>query len=150
MKYCLKCKENKSIEEFSFRDKSKNIRTSHCKKCNRIAINRHYSLNKEYYKNKKKKRDLTVGKINNELLVKYLINHPCMDCSNTDIQVLQFDHVSGIKENNISWMMQNACSWEKILKEIKKCEVVCANCHIKRNYKRGLWNTKYMPLSDNR
>ncbi len=40
-----------------------------------------------------------------------------------------------IKENTISNMVSNGCSKKAILKEIEKCESLCANCrHIIHHY----------------
>lgn len=58
----------------------------------------------------------------------YFATHPCMDCGITDIRLLTLDHVRGIKKLNpaIMWTTQ---PWKEIQKELKKCEVVCHNCH---------------------
>jgi hypothetical protein len=50
--------------------------------------------------------------------------------------VMQFDHVRGIKEFNIS--AYNGYQWrrDKLEAEIAKCEVVCANCHMVRTHNR--------------
>lgn len=72
-------------------------------------------------------------------LGEYLQQHPCMDCGETDIRVLEFDHL-GEKMMEISQMVATGCYWYEILNEIGKCEVVCANCHRKRTYARsGSW-----------
>lgn len=69
----------------------------------------------------------------------YLSAHACVDCGEREAIVLEFDHVRGIKEANVSKLMQNGRSWAQVLKEIEKCEVVCANCHRKRSAARGRW-----------
>lgn len=62
---------------------------------------------------------------------------PCADCgASYPPYVMDFDHVSGKKIDKISDM--TASSIEKIQAEIAKCEVVCANCHRERTYRRGL------------
>ncbi len=68
----------------------------------------------------------------------YLKNHPCIDCGEQDIVVLEFDHLRD-KDLSISQMMAKGRSWVSILIEIEKCEVVCANCHKRRTAKRGNW-----------
>ncbi len=70
-------------------------------------------------------------------VVGYLRQHPCTDCGEKDIIVLDFDHVRGTKRQGISVMIRVGYKWEDILLEIDKCEVVCANCHRKRTAKRG-------------
>jgi hypothetical protein len=62
----------------------------------------------------------------------YLRSHPCVDCGCGDVRCLQFDHVRGEKCFNVSIA---TLKWEKIMAEIAKCEVRCANCHKIRHYK---------------
>jgi hypothetical protein len=59
----------------------------------------------------------------------------CVDCGNNDFRVLDFDHVISGKLYNISEMPQRY-GIDKIKEEIKKCEVVCANCHRIRTHNR--------------
>lgn len=54
----------------------------------------------------------------------------CVDCGyDKHPRALQFDHVRGEKIENVSRLVLQACSWNRIEAEIAKCEVVCANCH---------------------
>lgn len=57
----------------------------------------------------------------------------CKDCGNEDIRVLEFHHERD-KEANISDMIRHGVSKEKIIIEIGKCTVLCANCHRIRHY----------------
>jgi hypothetical protein len=50
---------------------------------------------------------------------------------------MDFDHMGGHhKKNNVSRMMLTDCSLKTIKEEIKKCELVCANCHRIRTFRR--------------
>lgn len=75
---------------------------------------------------------------NKEYIKEYLRSHPCVDCGNSDIRVLDFDHVYDSKHKCVSTMAQNGSSLGKIKKEIEKCEVRCANCHRIVTYERRL------------
>lgn len=66
----------------------------------------------------------------------YLKEHPCIDCGEQDIIVLDFDHVVGQKRYNVSRMQSMAVSLSALKKEIAKCEVRCANCHRRITHKR--------------
>ncbi len=57
----------------------------------------------------------------------------CVDCGNKDQRVLEFDHLRD-KTRNVSWFMDR--NWELLFEELEKCELVCANCHVVRTYKR--------------
>lgn len=69
----------------------------------------------------------------------YLCDHPCIDCGNSDIRVLEFDHVRGYKTDGISHLLSQGCGWPRIEAEIAKCEVRCANCHRIKTSERGGW-----------
>lgn len=62
-------------------------------------------------------------------------NAGCSDCGETNHIVLDFDHLHD-KKYNISRMIHDGFSWKAILKEISKCEIVCANCHRIRTHNR--------------
>jgi hypothetical protein len=74
---------------------------------------------------------------NQEKLFDYLVDHQCADCGENNSRVLQFDHVRGVKRGNVTQMVSSGYGWKTILEEIAKCEIVCANCHIKRTAQRG-------------
>lgn len=53
----------------------------------------------------------------------------CSKCGNDDFRVLEFHHKDDNKEFNIGDAPRLAFGRKKILDEIKKCDVLCANCH---------------------
>jgi len=59
----------------------------------------------------------------------------CVDCGEQNPIVLDFDHIRD-KKYNVSRMIHDGFSWKAIMKEIQKCEVVCANCHRIRTHYR--------------
>jgi hypothetical protein len=63
-------------------------------------------------------------------LIEYFETHPCVDRGEIDPIVLEFDHVQDKAFTTGSWRPRTR--WSRILEEIKKCEVVCANCHRRR------------------
>lgn len=96
-------------------------------------IREHYQKNKQYYLDKAAKRQKEII-----LLVRRHKEKPCTDC-NTEYPyyVMQYDHL-GIEDKVINLSMIHNKGWSdaKILAEIAKCEVVCANCHAIRTFKR--------------
>jgi hypothetical protein len=60
----------------------------------------------------------------------------CADCGYaTDPDALEFDHVRGAKIGTVNYLVSSG-SLERLLDEIDKCEVVCANCHRLRSRNR--------------
>ena len=66
-----------------------------------------------------------------------LKSNPCTDCKKEyHPVVMHWDHLdSATKIDNISRLIMNS-SWAKVLEEVKKCELVCANCHQMRTLRR--------------
>jgi hypothetical protein len=60
---------------------------------------------------------------------------PCVDCGRTyPPYVMDFDHVVGGKVSGVGSMRCH--SMARLIAEIAKCEVVCANCHRERTFGR--------------
>jgi hypothetical protein len=71
---------------------------------------------------------------NTEYLIAYRLEHGCKDCGyRTNVDALQFDHVRGPKLGSPGNFYATTSF---MLREIEKCEVVCANCHAIRTGKR--------------
>jgi len=73
----------------------------------------------------------------NRAAVRAAKNKPCTDCGvRYPYYVMEFDHLdSETKEFNVSAGITRA-SYERLIAEIAKCEVVCANCHAERTHQR--------------
>jgi hypothetical protein len=143
-KHCNGCNQDRDIEDFNLKDKTKGIWHTICRFCMAEYSREHYKNNKQTYIDKTKKRNQRISEENRTKLFAYLFQHPCVDCSETDAYVLEFDHVKGKKSNNISRMVMDGFSWFTIEAEIAKCEVRCANCHrIKEGEKRGWWRNLF-------
>ncbi|MGR0319109.1 hypothetical protein [Agromyces sp. ZXT2-3] len=67
----------------------------------------------------------------------YLLEHPCVDCGEADIRVLDFDHRVGTRKvAEVMKLAKAAYSWERVAAEIAKCDVRCRNCHAIATYQR--------------
>jgi ribosomal protein S27E len=93
---------------------------------------KHYADNKQRYIDQTADRKLKL-----KLEIWELKRVPCMDCGNEfNPWQMHFDHrPSETKLGNIATMVAN-CQRKKVFEEIKKCDVVCANCHADRTYFR--------------
>lgn len=90
-----------------------------------------YCNNKTHAKDKVRER-----KINLRLWFNKLKNNlKCEICEEDHIACLEFHHLNPkSKEINISKVICSGWSKEKILAEMEKCKVYCANCHRKYHY----------------
>lgn len=63
---------------------------------------------------------------------------PCTDCGGSfHPAAMQWDHLPGKqKTTEIAEMLRRNLSRKIILEEIAKCELVCANCHAMRTWRR--------------
>lgn len=61
-------------------------------------------------------------------------NVPCMDCGGTfHPAAMQFDHRDpSTKVANVGQMTNH--SLQKVMEEVAKCDIVCANCHAIRTW----------------
>lgn len=131
-KRCSRCRESKPLTSFNRLAKSPDGHQYNCRACNAAyhAENKARHNAQIHARNRRMRRELQ------ELLRRYLLDHPCVDCGETDLRVLEFDHLRN-KTANISQLIDHrGRSWSSILQEIDKCEVVCANCHRRRTYAR--------------
>ena len=130
-KTCSQCKVGKPISEFNFKNTAAGVHQSYCKECGKRLTRSHYRNNKRQYLDRNVR-----SYMKRRELVRQLKSCPCADCGvQYPYYVMDFDHREGeTKEyqlNRIDRMTTRA-----ILNEIKKCDVVCANCHRVRTYKR--------------
>jgi hypothetical protein len=68
----------------------------------------------------------------------YKSKHKCADCKEDyPYWIMEFDHL-GNKDFTISHFRTKGYTIAQVKKEIKKCEVVCSNCHRNRTFNRNL------------
>ena len=98
----------------------------------RACQRRYYERNRELYfrKNKRKKEQL-------RSVAQDCKSRPCDDCGCVyPYYVMDFDHREGeIKTAHVSRLV-GMLNLKRLLDEIAKCDVVCANCHRIRTFKR--------------
>lgn len=138
-KQCSRCHEQKDVEQFSFRNKATGKRCNICLECQRVYVRKHYQKKKADYKARAKRNRDARRNENRRKVVEYLQSHPCVDCNEKDPVVLTFDHVRGKKLTEVSKLLFWA-KWETVEKEIAKCDVRCANCHMRRTAKQLGWH----------
>ncbi len=130
-KICCKCKKEKSLNEFPFKNKEKEIYHSACIECWVDIRKTSYGKNKKTTidrnkRNKKKGRDW---------YTEYKSTLKCVKCGENHPACLDFHHSDPTqKDIEVSKLIGSTFSIKYIMKEINKCEVLCANCHRKFHY----------------
>lgn len=100
-----------------------------CCACGRAYRRAHYLANVPYYTAKAARAREVLRARNYERLIAYLRSHACVDCGESDVRVLQFDHLDrATKRGDISRLLKDH-PWKLVLDEIAKCVVRCGNCH---------------------
>jgi hypothetical protein len=108
---------------------------SWCIECKRSYDREYYHKNHDKMLLDRKQVTKKVRKKRIDIIFK-LKSVPCKDCN---IQYkpwqMQFDHLRD-KKFNIGDANSVGMKLNLILEEVKKCDVVCANCHADRTYNR--------------
>ncbi len=97
-----------------------------CRVCRQAYDRKWYEQNKNRVNPKRYVRNREKYKQMAEYLYEYLLEHPCVDCGESDPIVLEFDHLRDKKTEVVRMMNYSSGS---LLQEIEKCDVRCANCH---------------------
>ena len=137
-KRCGRCKQKKLLDEFGLNRTKHDGRDTMCRVCKKAYNAAYHEKTRERFRslrNEARKRAVTR---NQDFIIAYLREHPCVDCGEADIIVLDFDH-QGDKVCAVSLMVANGVSLKVLEKEIVKCEVVCANDHRRRTAKVFGW-----------
>jgi hypothetical protein len=136
MRKCIRCSEWKDKSGFNIRNREKGYLQSVCISCQQQDSRDRYLNDPEYVKERNRISRQKGKERARQVVYEHLTGSQCADCGETDIEVLTFDHVTGEKKYNIADMIQNALGAGNIKNEIEKTEVVCFNCHMKRERKR--------------
>lgn len=124
-KRCTKCGSKKILRLFVKKASSHDGRSCWCVKCWR-----EYQRARDAHGANQKYR------MNGRQWLDSLKTGPCVDCGgNFPPCVMDFDHVRGEKVANVSQMIR--WSRERVLAEVAKCDLVCANCHRVRTHLTG-------------
>tara|TARA_Y100001951_G_C11049169_1_gene134606 strand:- start:65 stop:481 length:417 start_codon:yes stop_codon:yes gene_type:complete len=123
-KECKECGKMKLHDQFATASwktladgTRKHYRRRYCHKC--------------YYKRVNKKKYLELKKWYNN----YKQKQQCKDCGYDRYpRALEFHHTKNNKLHNVSDMIADLFSKTTIMKEIKKCIVLCVRCHAEKHY----------------
>lgn len=135
MKICPKCNVNKKDPEFRQHPGKRGNLFWICRVCEKKYKAEYYEIHKGRLIQKNvKNRRIRYQRL--RIMAKTAMKDGCVDCGLKDIRCLDFDHVHGNKSANVAQLIGATVSVKRLMDEIKKCEVRCANCHRIVTYKR--------------
>jgi hypothetical protein len=125
------------LTEFNRRRAAVDGLQSRCRDCSRAW----YLENRDEHKKNVRLRNQRVRDDYRQRLGAYLLTHPCVDCGETDLRVLDFDHDDpSQKLDEVVRLAGFGIAWKRVEAEIAKCSVRCANCHRRRTAEMfGYW-----------
>lgn len=125
IKICKKCKTNPTTG-----------RSSYCQACRK-------TYDKDYFKGHVAEKSAAASQTKRQILDWYYglkDNKLCLGCGGGPFRFYQmdYDHIPtrGKKFKEVSAMVRLGYSKEKIMAEIAKCQLICANCHRARTFNR--------------
>jgi hypothetical protein len=129
---CARCLQWKPASEFH---KSTDGEFTYCRDC-RNSYDRQYYVERGGPARRARRRAHIDAE--REWMNALKIGIPCTDCSETfPVFVMQWDHLPQFEKMDEIGTMIGHRSRELILAELKKCELVCANCHVLRTVRRA-------------
>ena len=100
----------------------------------------HYRNNKQAYIERARAREV---EMRDYVLAQKA--RPCVDCGisyPSEPWLMEFDHRDPItKVAEIGKMIKKG-SWDRLLAELDKCDLLCVVCHRRRSAARGNWGTE--------
>jgi hypothetical protein len=106
---------------------------SWCKDCRREYDAMYHQRTRLIRKAQKRRYQAAIAEWSRELK-----NQPCTDCGGVfHYAAMEWDHRPGEeKVAEVSLLVLKSGSRRRILEEIAKCDLVCANCHAVRTFER--------------
>ena len=144
MRMCTKCLQEKRENDFFVKDKASGRLHAQCKSCykehRKTYSVEHYRKYGDAYRLRAKIRRAIVRKDLQSKMLEYLSGKSCVICGEADIRTFEFDHLHPENKTfSIAKGMTDGKKWDEILSEIKKCRILCANCHKKHTASQRNW-----------
>jgi hypothetical protein len=136
VKTCRGCLKDKPVTEFYKHPRMADGRLNHCTTC------------KQDYQRSRANR-------NRNIVAAYLEGKRCELCGVGDPIVLEFDHIDpATKIDCVGNLVAKGAPPNRLLEEIGKCRILCANCHRvhthQQNFPEGTYRTQIGNTADRR
>jgi hypothetical protein len=136
MKTCIKCKLSLELSEFSKNSAKKDGLQNTCRDCRKAYQKTWYKENATVHK----QRVYSSRNQVKQWVYDYLASHPCVDCGESRIPCLDFDHRDPSEKSfNLGGLGTAVNGLDRVKAEIVKCDVRCSNCHRVRTAEQFGW-----------
>lgn len=138
MKWCSKCHQVLPLSQFC-KSAATAISGRYCRLCMSDYSRTYYQQHRTVHNHRRQVNQVRYRVRNQEKIRQYFEEHHCVDCGEGDPRVLEFDHVRGKKDRSISILVREGWASKRLMSEIAKCEVRCANCHRRKTVEELRW-----------
>jgi hypothetical protein len=132
IRLCARCAEWKTSDEFH---NSRTGQFSYCRECRR-------SYDRAYYSERGRTARLARQRAHSNRARAWMVaikkGIPCRDCGDVfPAWVMHWDHLPEFEKQDEISVMVTSRTRAAVLDELRKCELVCANCHVLRTVRRA-------------
>ena len=127
MKNCTKCNQLKELTEFYKSSRMKDGLQSSCKVCNDAFTKASRAAKPDKYRERRKELR---GEYR-EVFVEWKKQQKCLLCVEDEVSCLDLHHLDPSEKEIAVSTASSVWTWTKLQTEIKKCVVLCRNCHAK-------------------
>jgi hypothetical protein len=127
VKYCPKCESNKPLVAFRKNERKKDGLQSICAECGKSYNRKWYDRNQSdvVARNSRNRKDKVAW------LKELKRNKRCVRCDESNPACLDFHHTNPDEKTLDISIAVRSWSTKRLMSEIDKCIVLCANCHRK-------------------
>lgn len=129
MKLCSRCREVKSFDQFHKSSRISDGHQTNCKPCRKVIDSDSYKKSKSRQESIKARRAV-IREYNKTLMRRYKTLCGCRFCDEDEAVALDLHHLDP-NEKDLNPSTAIGCSTSTLKREIRKCIVLCANCHRK-------------------
>ena len=133
LKKCTICKKRKRTTAFNKNKRRADGLQNVCRTCAAKRSKSYYKANTKFHRLATKERRKAKRRENKEFLDAIKAARGCLLCPERELCCLEFHHVDPAKKDFGLGMAAHAYELplEVLLEEVKKCAVLCSNCHRK-------------------
>jgi hypothetical protein len=129
---CARCGQSKTLSEYH---KSRTGEYTYCRECRNEYDRRYYDERGRPARLARRRAQIDAAR---KWMAEIKSGVPCTDCGETfPIYVMHWDHLPEFEKVDQVSAMVAGRTREAVLEELKKCELVCANCHVMRTVNRA-------------